>query len=70
MDMVVRSAGEPCPDQRGLVVGVVVHDDADIKVAWYLRVNLFEEVEKLGCAVQLVACADDKALGNIERCEE
>ena len=31
MDMIVRPAGEPRLDLRGLVGGVVIHDDMDIE---------------------------------------
>lgn len=70
MDMVVRPASEPCPDQRSLMGRVIVHDDVDVQVERHLRIDLLEEVEKLGGAMPLVAFADDKARGDIERREE
>lgn len=41
-----------------------------VEVGRHLSVNLLEEVEKLGGAMPLVAFADDKSGGDIERCEE
>lgn len=70
VDVVVRPAGEPCSNQRCLVGRVIVHDDVYVEVGRHLSVNLLEEVEKLGGAMPLVAFADDKSRGDIERCEE
>ena len=66
MHMVAWSPGEPGLDHRGLVGGIVVHDDVDIESFGQSGIDLFEEVEKLGGPVALVAFADDEAGGDIE----
>jgi hypothetical protein len=44
--------------------GVVIHDDVDIKPFRDLSIDLFEEVQELGCPVALVAFTDDKPRGD------
>ena len=56
--VLLRPAGEPCSNQRGLVGRVIVDDDVYIEVGRHLSVNLHVEVEKLGGAMSLVAFAD------------
>ena len=70
MDMPARPFGEPVADQRGLVRGVVVHDEMDLETAWDGGLNLVEELAELGGAVAGIAFADDLARRNVERCEE
>ncbi len=70
MDMVAWPAGEPCSNQCGFMCRVVVHDDVDIEVGRHLRVDLLEEVQKLGGAMPLVAFADHEAGGDVERREQ
>jgi hypothetical protein len=36
--------GKPVPDQRGLVGGVVVHDDMDIEISRDLGFHVIEEL--------------------------
>jgi len=64
------SSRQPSLDLRGLVGGVMVHDDMNVEFARNTGVDLFEEVKKLGCAVALVALADDEAGGDVECSEE
>ena len=61
MDMPARPFGEPVADQRGLVRGVVVHDEMDLETAWDGGLNLVEELAELGGAVAGIAFADDLA---------
>ena len=63
----MRPAGEPRFDLGCLVGGVVIHDDMDIKPFRHLGIDLFEELQELDCPVTLVASADDKPRGDIER---
>ena len=70
MDMPARPFGEPVADQRGLVRGVVVHDEMDIEIARDGGLDLVEELAKLGGAVAGEAFADHLARRNVERREE
>lgn len=66
----MRSTSEPCPGQHGLVGCVIIYDDMDIEVPSNPRVDLLEEVEKLGRTMALVAFAGDEARGDVERREQ
>ena len=57
-------------DRRGLVSGVVVHDDVDVQPLRDTPVDLLQEVEELPGPVAPVALADDAARGDIEGCEQ
>src|SRR6516225_10887371 len=70
MDMPARPFGEPVADQRGLVRGVVVHDEMDIKAARDSGLDFVEELAELCGTVTGIACADDLARRNVERREE
>jgi hypothetical protein len=61
MDMPARPFGEPVADQRGLVRGIVVHDETDVETAWDGGLNLVEELAELSGAVAGIAFADDLA---------
>src|SRR5258708_67806 len=62
----MRPAREPRLYLGGFVGGIVIHDDMDIEPFGDLSINLFEEVQELGCPVTLVAFADDEPRGDIE----
>ena len=62
----MRPAREPGLYLGGFVGGIVIHDDMDIEPFGDLSINLFEEVQELGCPVTLVAFADDEPRGDIE----
>ena len=47
MDVPVRSPRQPSLDRRGLVGGVVVHDDVDVQPLGDAPVDLLQEVEEL-----------------------
>src|SRR5581483_12312856 len=70
MDMPARPFGEPVADQRGLVRGVVVHDEMDIETARDGGLDLVEELAELGGTVAGKAFADDLARRNVERREQ
>ena len=70
MHVIMRPAGEPRLDLGRLVGGIVIHDDMNIEPFRNLSIDLFQEVQKLGGAMSLVALADDKARGNIEGSEQ
>jgi Enoyl-CoA hydratase/isomerase len=70
MDMPARSFGEPVADQRGLVRGVIVHDEMDIETARDGSLDLVEELAELGGAVAGKAFADDLARRDVERRKE
>ena len=59
----MRPAGEPRLDLGSFVGGIVIHDNMDIDPFWDLSIDLFEEIQKLGRPVTLVAFADDKQAG-------
>src|SRR4051794_19432397 len=67
MHIIVRPARQPRPDYRRFMGSVVVHDDVDVEAVGDLSVDLLEEVQKFGRTVPLVAFADDKAGGDVER---
>ena len=66
VDMPVRPSRQPGLDRRGLVGGVVVHDDVDVEACGNAAVDLLQEVEELPGPVAPVAFADDEAGGDIE----
>jgi hypothetical protein len=70
MHVIARPPGQPCPDRCRFVGSVVIHDDVDVEIPGDLSVDLFEEVKEFGGTVPLVAFADDKAGGDVERCEQ
>src|SRR3981081_2578799 len=70
MHMIVRPPRQPCPDRCRFVSRVIVHDDVDIEILGDLSVELFNEVQKFGGPMPLVAFADDKAGADVERCEQ
>ena len=47
VDVPVRSSRQPGLDRRGLVSGVVVHDDVDVQPLRDTPVDLLQEVEEL-----------------------
>src|SRR5439155_2318109 len=65
-----RVAEQPAPDRRGLVGGVVVEDQVQLELGWYLPVELVEELLELERAVAGVQAADHLAAGEIKRGEE
>lgn len=67
VDMIVPSARESCPRQRGFVGCVVIHDGVDVEVGGHLSIDLLEDIEKLSSAALLVAFANHEARGNVER---
>lgn len=68
--MPVRTARQPGLDLRRFVGGVVVRDQMHVRPIRHTRVDLFEKVQELARAVTLVAFADHRAGGNVERGEE
>ena len=67
MDVPMRPARQPCPDLRGFVSGIVVHDDMHVRPLWHLPVDLFEKAQKLRRPMPFVAFADRRSGGNVER---
>ena len=63
----MRPARQPCPDLRGFVGGIVVHDDMHVRTLWHLPVDLFEKVQELRRPMPFVAFADRRSGGNVER---
>ena len=61
MHMIMRPARQPRFDHHSFVGGVVVHDYVNIKSVWNLRVDLFQEVQKLNGSVALLAFSDHKS---------
>ena len=47
MNMLVRPPGQPGLDRRGLVGGVVVHDDVDVQIVRHAGIDQLKEVEEL-----------------------
>src|SRR5579871_1405021 len=68
--MPTRPFGQPSPDQRGLVRGVVIHDEMDIEFSWHGGLDLVEKLAELGGTVASVALADDPSGRNIEGGEQ
>jgi len=62
----MRPAGEPRLDLGGLMDGIVIHDDMDIGPFRDSSIDLFEELQELGCPVTLVAFADYEPRGDID----
>lgn len=67
VNMPMRAAGEPSLDRRRLVGCIVVHHEIDVRSVGHHGVDPLEEVQKLGCPVTLVAFADHRTDGNVER---
>ena len=63
-------ASEPSFDLGSFVGCVVIHDDMDIEPFGNLSIDLFEKVQELSRPVTLVAFANDKPRGDIERGEQ
>ncbi len=68
--MPARPLGEPVADQRGLVGGVVVHDEMDVEIVGDVGFDLVQELAELGRAVAGIALADDTAGGDVEGGEQ
>src|SRR5512146_1344196 len=66
MDMIMRPPGEPRPDLGGFVGGIVIHHDMDIEPIGDLSIDRFEEAQKFGRPVTLVAFANDEPRGDVE----
>src|SRR5579872_3840614 len=66
----MRSTSEPSLDLGGFVGGVVIHDDMDIEPFGNASIDLFKEVQELGRPMTLIAFADDKPRGDIERSKQ
>ena len=49
----MRPAGEPRLDLGGLMGGIVIHDDMDIEPFSDSSIDLFVELQELGCPVTL-----------------
>jgi len=62
--------GQPFPNQRGLVGGVVIHDDMDVKFARHGGLDLVEELAELGGTAASIALADDPSGRNVEGGEQ
>ena len=67
VDMPTRMAGQPTLDGRGLVGGVVVHDQMNVEVIGNLGFERAQELEELAAAVAWEALADDLAGGDVQR---
>ena len=63
-------AGEPVPDDRGLVRSVVVADQVDVKAGRDVLVDLLQELQELLVAVPAVQLADRGAVGDVEGGEQ
>ena len=70
VDMIVRSARQPGFDHSRFVSGVIVHDDMDVEALGNARVDLLQEIKKLGGAMAFVAFADHKAGRDVEGREQ
>src|SRR3954452_2297215 len=68
--MPARPAGEPVADQRGLVGGVVVHDEMDIEIIRHIGLDRVEKFAEFGGAMAREALADYPAGGDVERGEQ
>lgn len=68
--MPVRAARQPGLDLRGLVGGVIVHHQMYLRSLRHCCVDPFQEVQKLRRPVALVAFADYRPCGNVERRKE
>ena len=66
MDMPVRPACQPRLDLRGLVSGIIVHDDMHVRACGHMPVDLFEKVQKLPRPMPFVALSDHGTGGNIQ----
>ena len=58
---------EPGAHGRRLVGAVVVADQVDVEMLRHLGGDLDEELLELNGAVPPVQCADDRAIGGVER---
>ena len=67
--MPVRTAHEPGFDLRSFVRGIVVHHQMHVPFWWHGCVDPFQEIQELSRPVALVAFADHRPGGDIERCE-
>jgi hypothetical protein len=63
--MIMRPRRQSVFDDGGFVSGVIVHDNVNIEAIRNLRVNLLEEVEKLGGPMALIAFADHGARSDV-----
>ena len=70
VDVPAGPLGEPGTDHRGLVGGVVVHDQVDIEVLGHVGLDLVEELEELRCPVAGEALADHLAGGDVQGGEQ
>ena len=66
----MRTAGAPRLDLRSFVGDIVIHDDMNIEPVGDLSIDLLEEAQELDRPMTLVAFADDKPRGDIERGEQ
>ena len=70
MDMEARMRGQPAPDPRVFVSGVVVDDQMDIQGLRDVRVDMLQEVEILLMAMPLFALGEDLAGSDVQRGKE
>src|SRR3954465_11065360 len=68
--MPTRSFGEPFPDQRSLMGGVVIHDEMDVEFARHGSLDLVEELAELSSTVPSVAFADNPSSRDVEGGEQ
>src|SRR5215469_10086092 len=68
--VIARVAGEPSPDRRRLVGGVIVEHQVYVEIGWNRLLDLGQEVAEFDRAMTLVAAADDLAGGNVQGGEQ
>ena len=70
VQVIARVAGQPGPDRRRLVGGVIVEHQVDVETGRHGGFDRGEEAAEFDRAVALVAAADDPAGGDVERGEQ
>ena len=65
-----RPFGQPVPDQRCFVGGVVIHNQVDIQIGWDFGLDGVQELAELHRPVALVAAANHLAGLGVQRGKE
>jgi hypothetical protein len=66
VDVPSRALCQPIADELGLVGGVIVHDEVNLKVGRHIGFDPVEELAKLSGPVLWVTVTDDAARGDVE----
>ncbi len=70
MNVPTRVPGQPALHGRGLVGGVVVHDQMDLEIVRDVALDHPQELKELPAAVPREALSDDGANGDVEGGEQ